>query len=62
MGVVLVITGVCEMFQDLSQDIIGVRIRLHHGIIIYGVYQITSALISIIQGHQYILPDENGEK
>ena len=61
MGVVLVITGLCEIFQDVTQDMFGIKIRVHHGIIIYGIYQIITAFISIIQGHQYILPDENNE-
>ncbi len=61
MGIVLLVTGLCEVFQDLTKDVFGVRIRVHHGIIIYGLYQIINALISIIQGHQYILSDENDE-
>jgi hypothetical protein len=61
MGIVLVITGVCEIFQDVTQDMFGIKIRVHHGIIIYGVYQTINALISIIRGHQYILADKNDE-
>jgi len=61
MGMVLVFTGLFEMFHDVLTDFFGVSVRLHHGIILYGLYQVINSVIAIIQGHQYVL-DKNGSE
>ena len=37
MGLVLVLTGIFEMFHDVLTDFFGVSVRLHHGIVLYGL-------------------------
>ena len=61
MGLVLVLTGIFELFHDVLTDFFGVSIRVHHGIILYGLYQVIQSLVAVIQGHQYVL-DKDGSK
>ena len=63
MGILLVLCGLFELFQDTVHNILGIRIGAHHGIIIFGLFQVVNALIAIVQGHQYMfekVDKENG--
>ena len=55
MGVLLIVTGVFELFEDTFKDILGFKIGAHHGIIIFGLFQALHALTTIVEGHRYVL-------
>jgi len=60
MGVLLIVTGVFELFEDTFKDIFGFEVHAHHGIIIFGLFQALHALTTIVEGHRYVI-ERKGE-
>ncbi len=50
MSLVLVIAGANEVVQDLGRDFSWQRIGAHHGVIVFGLFQLMRAVVEITEG------------
>jgi hypothetical protein len=49
-GFILLLCGILESVETMFEDIIGIEIGAHHGVIIFAVAQIMLAFVHILDG------------
>jgi hypothetical protein len=54
-GICLALSGVSELMEDTFKDFLGFHLRLHHGVILMGLFQILNAISGIMSGQQYMM-------
>lgn len=49
-GIVLIVTGAAEAWDDLTGENGGVRLAVHHGVIVFGLFKALTAIAHILEG------------
>ena len=52
-GIILLVSGMTESWQEY-QELGGIRLGVHHGIILFSIVQIVKSLPDIFEGLEYI--------
>lgn len=58
-GIVLLSAGILECFEGLSEDLLGVRFGVHHGLVVFGLLHVLKTLPDVMKGLKFV---EDGEK
>ncbi|CAM2010979.1 hypothetical protein [Acanthopleuribacter pedis] len=59
-GVVLLISGVAETFETVEEDLDRLRLRDHHGILLYSLIHTLRAFTEIVEGATLIKDNTEG--
>ncbi|MCP4154278.1 MAG: hypothetical protein GY757_41525 [bacterium] len=47
MAIILILSGLCEIFETYVKDLLGFKIGIHHGAIIFGTFQALAAFVEV---------------
>ncbi|MCU7918183.1 MAG: hypothetical protein KZQ95_07455 [Candidatus Thiodiazotropha sp. (ex Epidulcina cf. delphinae)] len=61
-GLILIVTGVLEIFESAFIEMFGWSIGAHHGVIVFGTVQVLYALTEILEGFENIELSEVSEE
>jgi peptidoglycan biosynthesis protein MviN/MurJ (putative lipid II flippase) len=53
-GLILIVTGVVEIFESAFVEMFGWSVGAHHGVIVFGIVQVLYALTEILEGFENI--------
>lgn len=49
-GIVLLCAGLFEAYETVLEEILGVHMRIHHGVIIYAGFSVLKSLTGLVEG------------
>lgn len=53
-GLILFFTGLSDAWDTLYDDLAHLHIRVHHGIMIYGIFSVVKTIPDIVSSLQYV--------
>ncbi|OQY49077.1 MAG: hypothetical protein DRR08_06315 [Candidatus Parabeggiatoa sp. nov. 2] len=53
-GIILLLTGLSEAWETLSEDIMNGNFGAHHGVIIFGLFKVLESLSDMFEGLEHL--------
>jgi hypothetical protein len=57
-GIILLLTGLSEAWETLSEDIMSGNFGAHHGVIVFGLFKVLASLPEMFEGLEYLTKKE----
>jgi len=61
-GIALVVVGICDAYETVFEDFIGVDVGVHHGLIMFGSIKVLEALLLVLEGTESLVLEEEIEE